>query len=714
MSIKKSLRITILIFSLFPFIVIFAFTYWFTSERLNVMGKENLLSITNNSAKSINFMLNNISKANPHDVITLSSNILIHYLSELDPDKNIDFVLANSKSEFYYSSTESIKEKLPEDVISIIFNSYEEKSISTSDTLETTINGTDYIYAYYILPDYDLIMISLQKTSDIADIPHTILPIALGSLFIILPFAIVIIRHFTKVYTNPLIDLRNAIRSASNGNLNVHASYKSNNEIGELSRNFNKMIYMIKNNYDELSAMHEKLVCNEDQLRTNFNRIEFLAYHDVLTTLPNKLSFNEHIDNILAASSLYVDKHAIFFIDLDNFKIINDTLGHEYGDLLLVQTAERLRSLAIDNDCIARAGGDEFLLFKANIPSEEYTLEFGQSIIDQFKVPFDLNGESAYISLSLGVALYPENGLDSHVLIKNADIAMYSSKETGKNRCTLFDNSMEELLYRNSLILEVLRNCIANEEIYLLYQPQINAKENRIIGFEALMRIYNSKLGLISPKEFIPIAEESGLIFELGAWALKEACLVNKQLLDSGTTPCTISVNISPVQINHFDFFTTLSSILKETGLPPKYLELELTESALVHSLMDTATLIKKLQDIGVKIALDDFGTGYSSLSYLAKMSINTLKIDKSFIDNICGSEKELSMVHTIIRLAHHLGIQVVAEGVEHHSQLVLLKEKKCDSIQGFVYSKPLLIQDLTKLLERTIHYSIKAKELIV
>ncbi|MDD5934281.1 MAG: EAL domain-containing protein, partial [Clostridiales bacterium] len=267
---------------------------------------------------------------------------------------------------------------------------------------------------------------------------------------------------------------------------------------------------------------------------------------------------------------------------------------------------------------------------------------------------------------------------------------------------SIFDNNMEEKLNYKSLITDVLRYAINNNEIYLLYQPQISLKNNQIIGFEALMRIYHPRMGLISPSEFIPVAEETGLINELGEWALRKACEFNKSLIDSGIPPYIVDVNISPVQLNHYNFFDKLSQILEETQLPPKYLELELTESTLVSSIIDTATIIKRLQNIGVKVALDDFGTGYSSLNYLAKMDIHTLKIDKSFINNICVNEKDLSMVHTIIRLAHNLGIQVVAEGVEHPSQLVLLKEKKCDIIQGFVFSQPLLSNDLMHLLQST------------
>ena len=525
--------------------------------------------------------------------------------------------------------------------------------------------------------------------------------IGLLSLVIFLPFLLLINHYFHKKLFKPLQELKNVMRTASNGNLNVTSNLKHTNELGDLSRSLNKMLHIIKGNYEELSSMHELLLESEDKLKNNYNKIEYLAYHDVLTDLPNRLAFHDFTNSLLSVSNVSTDRHAVFFIDLDNFKMINDTLGHDYGDLLLKQTSDRLLSLVDPEDCIARAGGDEFLIMKPNIESNESAIQFAESIIDCFNIPFHLNSETAYVSMSIGISLYPDNGLDSTTLTKTADIAMYHSKESGKNQCCIFNKVMEEQLSHKNIIIEILRHAIHNSEVYLLYQPQINLKENRIVAYEALMRIYNPNIGLISPREFIPVAEETGLINELGAWALKEACRFNKSIIDRGLPACVISVNISPVQINHFSFFDTLSDILKETQLPPEYLELELTESALVSSIIGTAAVIKRLQAIGVKVALDDFGTGYSSLNYLAKMNIHTLKIDKSFIDNICANDKELSMVHTIIRLAHHLGIQVVAEGVEHVAQLELLREKKCDLVQGFVFSKPLLSNELLNILNR-------------
>ncbi|HPU63794.1 MAG TPA: bifunctional diguanylate cyclase/phosphodiesterase, partial [Mobilitalea sp.] len=390
----------------------------------------------------------------------------------------------------------------------------------------------------------------------------------------------------------------------------------------------------------------------------------------------------------------------IFFIDLDNFKTINDTLGHEYGDSLLIHTAKILTSIG-DNGMLARTGGDEFLVFKENISSKNDAINYASNIIERFREPIDLDGETVYISLSIGIAIYPDNGLSPNTLIKNADIAMYKSKEAGKNRYTLFDSSMEDELNRNISIIEVLRNAIDNNEIYVQYQPQYELKTNSIIGFEALMRIRSDRLGPLSPDEFIPVAEESGLIIELSNWLIKEVCKFNKKLIDHGVPPKFVSVNISSVQINHPGFVESLSEILEETGLPPEYLVLEITESTLVSSITDATKLLNDLQKMGLKISLDDFGTGYSSLNYLTRMPINTLKIDKSFIDHICTSKKDAHIAELIISLAHNLQIKVVAEGVENEDQLALLREKKCDYVQGYVFAPPLHPEQLEDLIKK-------------
>ncbi len=580
-----------------------------------------------------------------------------------------------------------------------LVNNYYTGNIPQSGAFESNYNNVKTLYGYSVIPALDWVLLVKQNVSEIVDFTNIIFYVLCWTVAVLTILIIVVSQSISKVFTTPIIELKDVMRTASDGNLEVLSNIKSKNELGELSRSFNKMLHIIKSNYNELADMHDKLVINEELLRSNYSHIEYLAYHDVLTNLPNKLALIDRMNSTLASSIGFNNLHAVYFVDLDNFKTFNDTLGHDYGDILLSQTATLLLSLTSSDDILARAGGDEFLLFRENLNNQTEATNFAAAVLDAFKKPFNLNGEIAYVSMSIGIAMYPKNGTTTNSLIKNADIAMYKSKDTGKNKYTLFDSTMEAELNRNTVIIEVLRNAIQNNEVYVQYQPQINIIDNKIIGFEALMRINNVKLGQLSPDEFIPIAEESGLIVELGEWILREACSFNKGLIDQGYN-CIVSVNISSIQINRIGFITMLENVLKETGLPPENLELEITESVLLSSLVSTATLLNNLQSLGVRISLDDFGTGYSSLNYLTSIPINTLKIDKSFIDNIHNNKKDYYIADTIIQLAHSIDIKVIAEGVESEEQLDLLKCKNCDIVQGFIFSKPLPPSALINILK--------------
>jgi diguanylate cyclase (GGDEF)-like protein len=624
-------------------------------------------------------------------ISTVGTSYFNDFLSSITIGKTgYGILLLKDGTVIYHPDTNMIGHNINSDTLSQLVSNYKNDKIEVSGDFEYNYNNTNQEYGYCILPELDWVLLVKQDASEIGSVTTIMLTLLIVICAVILIIVIFFSDYISKKYTAPIISLRDAMRTASDGNLTVQSIIKSNNEFGELSKNFNKMLHIIKTNYEDLESMHEELLSNEEQLRSNYDHIEYLAYHDTLTHLPNKLAFLDYVNASLSSSNPDQTLHAVYFIDLDNFKTINDTLGHEYGDTLLTKTAGILTSITSSGGMLARAGGDEFLLFQEFISTKETAIEFATEIMELFKSPLDLEGENIYVSMSIGIALYPENGLTSNILIKNADIAMYKSKDTGKNKFTLFDSKMEEELNRNTLILEVLRNAIDNQEIYIQYQPLFELKSNNIIGFEALMRIRNERLGNISPSEFIPIAEESGLIIELSSWLIKEACLFNKNSIDLGISPRPVSVNISSVQINRPGFINLLSDILNETQLPPEYLELEITESTIVSSITDATKLLSSLQQLGVRISLDDFGTGYSSLNYLTQMPINTLKIDKSFIDNICTNSKDAFIAEAIIQLAHSLEIRVVAEGVEYEDQLRLLKSQQCDIVQGYIYSIPL------------------------
>ncbi len=634
-------------------------------------------------------------------ISTIHSNYFKSYLNSITIGESGYCILLDKEGTvIYHRDSTLVGKKINSEKLSSLVDNYNTGAIMSSGTFEYFYENTNQVYGYSILPKLNWVLMVKQDISDIQSVTAIMLTALVIICAILLTIMVIFANYLARYISAPIIALRDAMRTASDGDLTVQSNIKAKNELGELSKNFNKMLHIIKTNYEDLESMHEELLSNEEQLRSNYEHIEFLAYHDTLTNLPNKLAFLDYANALLMNSEAHEKIHAVYFVDLDNFKTVNDTLGHEYGDTLLVKTAQLLSAIMGDNGLLARAGGDEFLLLKKDISSKEDAVEFASQIIESFRNPLDLDGEVVYVSMSIGISIYPENGLSPKNLIKNSDIAMYKSKDTGKNKFTLFDATMEEELNRNTLILEVLRSSIENKEIYLQYQPLIDLNSNSIIGFEALMRIQNERLGKLSPSEFIPIAEESGLITELSSWLIREACNYNMKLITLGYHPRLVSVNISSVQINRPGFISMLSEILEDTKLPPEYLELEITESTLVSSIMDATKLLSSLQQLGVKVSLDDFGTGYSSLNYLTRMPIDTLKMDKSFIDNLCTNEKDARIAESIIQLAHSLDIKVVAEGVESEDQLDVLRNHRCDVIQGYIFSPPLYPDELLERIK--------------
>jgi diguanylate cyclase (GGDEF)-like protein/PAS domain S-box-containing protein len=429
-------------------------------------------------------------------------------------------------------------------------------------------------------------------------------------------------------------------------------------------------------------------------------KIKFMAYYDSLTELPNRIFFIDKLNEILQSINDNNSGGAVLFIDLDNFKMINDTMGHNYGDKLLINLAKKFESWINTEDIIFRLGGDEFILLLPNVDEAE-AVSYAKSFLKLFDQPWKIDGKQIYATVSIGIALYPKDGMDTDTILKNADAAMYKAKELGKNRFELFNQDIYLKLKRKTHIERILRNAIENDELIINYQPQYDAQNNHIFGFEALIRLNSKELGLISPLEFIPIAEEYGHITKIGQWVIKESCKQAVRWIEKGYKFKSVSVNISSVDLQQPNFHEYIEEIINNIGVDPKILELEITESVLMQSLDSSVDILKQLMNMGISIALDDFGTGYSSLSYLRKIPINTLKIDKSFIDNITSNQKEESIINNIIEMAHSLGLIVVAEGVETEEQLLVLKERKCDYIQGYYFSKPLPADEIEKLFEK-------------
>ncbi len=561
-------------------------------------------------------------------------------------------------------------------------------------------NALSYnLYGYSIIPEYHWIYLAKKDLSVYQSLIQSIPFSLLAVLLVLLPLTYLLSSLLSQKYCRPIFDLKQKMLQASNGNLNVHCDIQSNDEFGELSSHFNEMMKIISTNHDELTLTKEHLERSQSELMDNYRQIKHLAYTDTLTGLANRAAFMNHAHEVFHHTG-NLERHAILFIDLDNFKNVNDTLGHDYGDLLLQQIADKFNQLISDDDLLARTGGDEFLLLREQADDLNELNHFASKLISIAQHPFELDDETIHVSMSIGIAIFPQNGLTVNELIKNADIAMYSAKSSGKCGYRFFISSMEDEVNRKNEIEEILHNAIQNQEIYLLYQPQCDTQTGRIIGCEALMRLRNGHLGQISPIEFIPIAEESGIINELGAWALEHACDFNRQLLDAGFGPITMSVNVSSEQLKGDSFIPILKRVLEKTKLPPQYLELEVTESVLIQSFEHNIRLVEEIRSMGIHIALDDFGTGYSSFNYLTQIPIDTLKIDKSFVDNISTNSKDCFVAETIISLAHKLNIQVVAEGVESSDQLKILQENSCDILQGYLFSKPLPDEYYRNLLE--------------
>ncbi|MDD2829645.1 MAG: EAL domain-containing protein [Sulfuricurvum sp.] len=424
----------------------------------------------------------------------------------------------------------------------------------------------------------------------------------------------------------------------------------------------------------------------------NEERISYLASFDTLTGLPNRNYLNDYLLSILSLAKRHETSFTVIFLDIDHFKDINDTLGHHIGDLLLIESASRLKSVLREEDMVSRLGGDEFIILLPKI--EMYGAErVAKKLLDIMKNPFYINSHELSLTTSIGIALYPNDGEDFESLYKNADTAMYRVKQDGRNGYCFFTEDMQRNSIRNLELSNALHHALSENQFTLHYQPQISAKTEKIIGAEALLRWNHPQLGAISPTEFIPIAEDNGLIIPIGEWVLRTALQQAKKWMDQGEEPIIMAVNLSAVQFKHIHLVDMVSSILDEISIPAEYLELELTESTAMHDPQHAINIIHDLHSRGVRMSIDDFGTGYSSLNYLKKFKIYKLKIDQSFIRDINTDHEDKAIVSAIINMAKALGLQTIAEGVETIGQLDYLKAEGCDEIQGYFYSKPLDIK---------------------
>lgn len=667
----------------------------FMAEPISSITKTTIMksSNINKNAQSIELVTPVYVKS--EIVGLIRANISSDYFGAFIPSTGEAFILTQNGDYLFSANGLSEEPSLEQQALDIL------ESDSEGGYLNTTSNNTKNIYGYYLIKDLDWLYIIHQDNKQYQQLT-TLLPITLiVTLVLMLVIAFSVSKFLVHKYTSPIISLNKVMAEATAGNLDVISDIQTKNEFGELSDNFNSMMNIISTNYKELIKSKQVLEKNEKEIKENYTKIEQLAYHDGLTGLYNRVAFLEFANKILNENGSTLDHHAVFFLDLDNFKNVNDTLGHDYGDLLLQQVSNKLSSYTGEHDILARTGGDEFLIFKSNYESIQELKDFALQLVNIVQFPFNLDGETAHVSMSIGISLFPNNGLSISELIKNSDIAMYSAKTTGKNNYRFFNSYMEDDFTRKNDLADILSNVIKKKEVYLNYQPQQNIKTGKIIGFEALMRINSELVGFISPAEFIPIAEDSGAIIALGEWALYEACKFNQSLIDMGYGPFKVSVNVSTTQLKDNHIIDVIKSIPQVTGMDLTNLEVEITESVLMNSLEHNIELINIIKSLGVTVALDDFGTGYSSFNYLTQIPIDTLKIDKSFIDRICDNEKDKFIADSIINLSHKMGISVVAEGVEDCDQLAILNDQDCDILQGYYFSRPLADAQLLDLIKR-------------
>lgn len=429
-------------------------------------------------------------------------------------------------------------------------------------------------------------------------------------------------------------------------------------------------------------------------------RLHHLAYHDALTDLPNRTLLWDRLCQAVDLARRQGRQLAVLFMDLDGFKHINDSLGHPTGDQLLQLVAGRLLGCARQSDTVSRQGGDEFVIMLPSIDNAGDAMAFAKKTLQAFESPYRLGENDLYIAVSMGISLFPDDGHDAETLIRNADTAMYHAKESGRNNCKFFEQNMNDRAVERQSVETALRLALKHHQFILHYQPKINLRSGEIVGAEALLRWQHPERGLLQPAQFVAIAEECGLIVPIGRWVLGEACRQAMVWREAGLGPVVVSVNSSAIEFRARDFVRNLRGTLQATAMLPCWLEIELTESVLMHDVESTDSVLCALAEMGVKLAIDDFGTGYSSLSYLSRFPISTLKIDQSFVREISARGDDCTIVSAIISLGRDLKRQVVAEGVETRDQREFLLAHDCDVGQGNYFSPPLTADGFACLLQ--------------
>ncbi|HWQ94028.1 MAG TPA: EAL domain-containing protein [Gammaproteobacteria bacterium] len=482
---------------------------------------------------------------------------------------------------------------------------------------------------------------------------------------------------------------------------NVHEAFMHY----KLAREKERLGLEIQSANAELTRLNEEL---EQLIEEKSRRMMHISNYDALTNLPNRLLFADRLQQALRYAQRNTRCVALMSLDLDRFKIVNDSLGHPHGDALLQAVAKRLINCVREIDTLARVGGDEFMFILSDLVNAQDAADIARKILDVLADPFVLEENELFISASIGISLYPSDGEDTTTLVKNADAALYHAKKQGRNNYQYYAEQMNATALQRLTLESSLRHALEREEFVLYYQPQLELESGAIIGVEALLRWQSPERGLVEPAAFIPLLEETGLIVPVGEWVLRNACAQNIAWQREGLAPIRVSINLSALQFRQPDFAETIARILRETGLDAGWegLELELTESLLINNVEETIKTLCKLHAMNIKVSIDDFGTGYSSLNYLKRFPLYGLKIDQSFVRDLSINPEDAAIVAAIIALGHSLKLNVIAEGVETLEQLKFLRELKCDEMQGYLFSPPMPAADVAALLRdgRRLH----------
>lgn len=541
----------------------------------------------------------------------------------------------------------------------------------------------------------------------------------LCAIFASLLVAYILTSYLQKYITSPILRLSSiARRITTEKNYTLRVVGDSKDELGNLIIDFNAMLEEIQLRDTELKLnkemLEERVSRRTDELKVSNKKLEeamiqaksvakemkHQAHHDILTGLPNRMLLNDRINNALAHANREDNVLAILFLDLDRFKIINDSLGHSIGDELLKIVSDRVSSCVRNEDTVARLGGDEFVVLLSRINGARDAGKIANTITNALQEPIVCQGHELSVTTSIGISIYPYDGLDADTLLKNADISMYRAKELGRNKHIYYTAEMNAESRKQLAIETNLRKAMERNELYVLYQPKVDITTNRIVGAEALLRWEHPIMGHISPEDFIPIAEDSGLIIPIGEWVLNKALKQQKEWHDDGYPDLKIAVNISATQLARPGLINAVENALNNSGINPERVDLEITENVVMQNIDHVITTLNEIKNFGINISMDDFGTGYSSLSYLRKLPIDTVKIDRSFVRNIPHDKEDVSIAQAIIAMSKSLGLQIIAEGVENIKQVNFFKQEGCTIVQGFLFSKPVSAPDFKLMLD--------------